>query len=113
MGETRVIYSDATTAEAGTVLKSLGFLESGQGGLFTSPAHPLKAYVVWGRSDYFPELLARLDFAARIQVHFKGRDGTGAQLAGIAAGTMAGLRGLSPATRLRCFNPADGSELPS
>ncbi len=111
MGETRVIYSDATTAEAGAVLKGKGFLESNQGGLFTCPAYPMKVYVVWGRSDYFPELLGRVEFPPRIQVHLKGRDGTGPQLVEVAVATMAGLKALAPATKLRCFNPADGSEL--
>ena len=54
MGYTRVIYTDATTAEAGTALKTCGFLEGTKGGLFTSAASPVKVYVVWGKSDYFP-----------------------------------------------------------
>ena len=112
MGETRVIYSDATTAEAGTVLKGNGFLESNQGGLFTSHAVPAKVYVVWGRSDYYPELIARLEFAPRIQVHVKARDGAGEMIAEVARATAGGLRALCPGTKLRCFDPADGSEIP-
>jgi len=112
MGETRVIYSDATTAEAGTVLKGNGFLESNQGGLFTCHALPVKVYVVWGRSDYHPELLGRVDFTPRIQVHVKARDGAGPQATEVALATTRGLKALAPATLVRCFDPADGSELP-
>jgi hypothetical protein len=108
MGQTRVIYSDATTAEAASILKSCGFLESIQGGLFTSPRTPIKAYVVWGRSSYYPEIFARLDFTPRIQIHLKSRE-NGPELAEVTLGTVNGLRGNSPGTRVRVFD-ADGSE---
>ena len=103
MGQTRVIYSDATTAEAASILKSCGFLESSQGGLFTSPNIPIKIYVVWGKSSYFPDLLARLDFSPRIQIHLKCRDDA-PELAEVTLGAVNGLRDNSPGTRVRVFN---------
>jgi hypothetical protein len=108
MGQTRVIYSDATTAEASSILKSCGFLESNQGGLFTSPTIPIKIYVVWGKSAYFPEITARLDFSPRIQIHLKCRDNV-PELAEVTLGAVNGLRGNSPGTRVRAFN-ADSSD---
>ena len=103
MGQTRVIYSDATTAEAASILKSCGFLESSQGGLFTNPSIPIKIYVVWGKSSYFPEILARLDFSPRIQIHLKSRENT-PELAELTIGAVNGLRGNSAGTRLRVYN---------
>lgn len=108
MGQTRVIYTDATTAEAATVLKGCGFVESNQGGLFTSPSIPIKAYVVWGKSSYYPEILAKLDFAPRIQIHLKCRESV-PDLEEMTAGTVAGLRGNAPGTRIRVYN-ADALE---
>jgi hypothetical protein len=103
MGNTRVIYSDATTAEAATILKSCGFLESNQGGLFTSPSSPVKIYVVWGRSSYYPEILARLDFAPRIQIHLKCREDH-PELTELTFTAANYLRGNAPDTRVRIFN---------
>jgi hypothetical protein len=108
MGQTRVIYTDATTAEAASVLKSCGFLESNQGGLFTSPSLPVKAYIVWGKSSYYPEILAKLEFAPRIQIHFKCRDNA-PELAELTLGAVNGLRGNSPGTRICVYN-ADALE---
>jgi len=110
MGKTRVIYSDATTAEAASILKSCGFLESNQGGLFTSPSIPVKAYVVWGKSSYYPEMLASLDFAPRIQIHLKCRD-DGPELAEVTIGAANGLRSNSPGTRVRVFNADEQTEI--
>ena len=103
MGQTRVIYTDATTAEAASVLKSCGFLESNQGGLFTSPSIPVKAYVVWGKSSYYPELLEQLDFSPRIQIHLKCRE-SGPDLDEMTVGAATGLRSNSPGTRVRVYN---------
>ena len=108
MGHTRVIYTDATTAEAGTVLKSSGFVEVAKGGLFTSPASPVKVYVVWGKSDYYPQILSRIEFPLRIQIHFKCRE-DGPAIADLALGTVGALRDLAPGTRIRLFD-ADRSE---
>ena len=110
MGQTRVIYSDATTAEASTILKSCGFIESNQGGLFTSPNIPIKIYVVWGKSDYFPDILARLDFSPRIQIHLKCRDNV-PELTEVTLGAANGLRGNSPGTRVRIFNTDSSEEM--
>jgi hypothetical protein len=111
MGYTRVIYTDATTAEAATVLKGCGFLESNQGGLFTSPSIPIKAYVVWGKSSYFPEVLAKLDFPPRIQIHLKSRD-NGPDLAELAINAAGGLKGICPGTRVRVYNVDALEEVP-
>lgn len=110
MGQTRIIYSDATTAEASTVLKACGFLESNQGGLFTSPNLPIKVYIVWGKSSYFPEILARLDFPPRIQIHLKCRENA-PELAEVTLGAVNGLRGNSPGTRIKVFNVDTSEEL--
>lgn len=110
MGQTRVIYSDATTAEASSILKSCGFLESSQGGLFTSPTIPVKIYVVWGKSDYFPEITARLDFSPRIQIHLKCRENV-PELAEVTLGAANGLRSNSPGTRVRAFNADSTQEM--
>jgi len=108
MGQTRVIYSDATTAEAASTLKSCGFLESNQGGLFTSPNIPIKIYVVWGRSSYFPEIFSRLDFQPRIQIHLKCREDL-PELIEVTLGAVSGLRSTSPGTLVKVFN-ADNQE---
>jgi hypothetical protein len=110
MGKTRVIYSDATTAEAASILKSCGFLESSQGGLFTSPNIPIKIYVVWGKSSYFPEIFAGLDFPPRIQIHLKCREEV-PELAEVTLGAANGLRSNSPGTRVRIFNPDTREEI--
>lgn len=103
MGSTRVIYSDATTAEAATILKSCGFLETNQGGLFTSPSSPVKIYIVWGKSSYFPEILEKLDFAPRIQIHLKCREDH-PELAELTLSAASGLRANAPGTVVRVFN---------
>ncbi len=108
MGQTRVIYSDATTAEAASILKACGYLETNQGGLYTNPNAPIKIYVVWGKSSYFPGLSARLDFSPRIQIHLKCRENV-PELAEVTIGAANGLRGNAPGTRVRIFN-ADNQE---
>lgn len=110
MGQTRVIYSDATTAEASNILKSCGFLESNQGGLFTSPTIPIRVYIVWGKSLYFPEITDRLDFSPRIQIHLKCRENI-PKLAEVTLGVSSGLSANSPGTRVTIFNADNGEEL--
>jgi hypothetical protein len=110
MGQTRVIYSDATTAEAASILKSCGFLESNQGGVYTSPNIPIKIYVVWGKSSYFPEITARLDFSPRIQIHLKSRDNV-PELAEVTLGAVNGLRGNTPGTLIKVFNADNHEEI--
>jgi hypothetical protein len=103
MGNTRVIYSNATTAEAATILKCCGFLESNQGGLFTSPSSPVKIYVVWGKSSYYPDILSRLDFTPRIQIHLKCRENL-PELAELSLAAANALRDNAPGTEVRVFN---------
>jgi hypothetical protein len=110
MGHTRVIYTDATTAEAASALKSSGYSESSQGGLYISPGTPIKAYVIWGRSSYYPEVLALLDFSPRVQIHLKCRENC-SDLAELAVSTANSLRGLSPATLVRIFNVDEREEI--
>ena len=110
MGHTRVIYSDATTAEATTSLKSCGFLESRQGGLFTNPNIPIRIYIVWGKSSYFPEISTQLDFSPRIQIHLKCRENA-PELAEVTLGAVNSLRGNSPGTRVRVFNADNREEM--
>ena len=110
MGQTRIIYSDATTAEASSILKSCGFLESSQGGLFTSPNIPIKIYVVWGKSSYFPEIYARLDFSPRIQIHLKCRENA-PELAEVTLAAANNLRSNSPGTRVKVFNTNTSEEI--
>jgi hypothetical protein len=112
MGHTRVIYTDATTAEAATALKSNGYLEGNQGGLFTSHSSPVKVYVVWGKSPYYPEIVARLEFTPRIQIHLKCREG-GAELTEMVSATAAGLRSLCPGTRIVAYDADRGEQVPS
>jgi hypothetical protein len=108
MSQTRVIFSDATTAEAANVLKNCGFVESNQGGLYTNPNTPIKAYIAWGRSNYYPKILAQLDFTPRIQIHLKCRE-DGPELAALTAGAASSLRGNAPGTRVCVYN-ADALE---
>jgi hypothetical protein len=112
VGHTRVIYTDATTAEAASALKNSGFLETSQGGIFASPSSAVKVYVVWGKSSYYPEILSLLDFSPRIQIHLKSRE-NGPDLLELALGTAEGLRGISPGTIVRIFNAEAGVEIPS
>jgi hypothetical protein len=111
MGHTRVIYTDATTAEAASALKNSGYLESSKGGFFTSPSNPITVYVVWGRSSYYPEILSLLDFSPRIQIHLKSRE-NGPGLAELAILTANYLRELSPGTLVRIFNAEAREEIP-
>jgi hypothetical protein len=110
MGYTRVIYTDATTAEAATVLKGIGFVEGTQGGLFTNQASIVKIYVVWGKSAYFPEIFGKLDFVPRIQVHLKSRE-NGPELADLTGKATADFGSISPTTKIRVFNADSGEEI--
>ena len=111
MGQTNVIFSDATTAEAASILKSCGFLESSTGGLFTSPNIPVKVYVIWGKCAYYPDIFSRLDFAPRIQIHLKSRE-KGPELDEVTLGTVNGLRSNAPGTRVRAFDVEGEVEIP-
>ena len=110
MGETRLIYTDATTAEAITVFKSLGYLETPDGGCFKCPGSPLKIYSVWGKANYYPELLSQLPFTPRIQVHLKCKDDSSV-LGEILQACVQGFMSLSGGTRLAVYNAATGEEI--
>jgi hypothetical protein len=110
MGHTRVIYTDATTAEAASALKNAGYMEASQGGVFVNPSSAIKVYVVWGRSSYYPEILSLLDFSPRIQIHLKSRENRPDLLA-LALSTAEGLRGISPGTLVRIFDAEAGVEI--
>ena len=56
MGQTG-LFTPTRRPPRRSISKSCGFLESNQGGLFTSPNIPVRVYVVWGKSSYFPEIL--------------------------------------------------------
>lgn len=110
MGETRLLYTDATTAEAISVFKSLGYLESSEGGSFKNPGSPLRIYSVWGKADYYPELLKQLPFAPRIQVHFKCKEETSI-LNEILQASIQGFMSLSGGTRIIVYNADTGEEI--
>jgi hypothetical protein len=110
MGATRLIYTDATTAEAISVFKSLGYLETSDGGCFKNPGSPLRIYSVWGKADYYPELLKQLPFAPRIQVHLKCKEECSV-LNEILQASVQGFMGLSGGTRIIVYNADTGVEL--
>ena len=110
MGETRLIYTDATTAEAISVFKSLGYLETSDGGCFKNPGSPLRIYSVWGKADYYPEFLKQLPFAPRIQVHLKCKEEC-SLLNEILQASVQGFMSLSGGTRIVVYNADTGKEI--
>lgn len=112
MGQTRVVYTDATTAEAITALKTLGYNEVPEGGCFTNQATALKIYTAWGKARYYPELLSALSFTPRVQIHFKCSDETPLLNETVQA-CSAALRRLSGQTLLCIYNINSGSEITS
>jgi hypothetical protein len=110
MGKTRLLYTDATTAEAISVFKSLGYLESSEGGSFKNPGSPLRVYSVWGKADYYPELLKQLPFTPRIQVHFKCKEETSI-LNELLQASIQGFMSLSGGTRIIVYNADTGEEI--
>ena len=109
MGHTKILFTDATTAEAITALKTLGFLETSDGGCFLNQSSPIKIYSVWGKARYYPELLERVDFPPRIQIHFKCKEDTA--LTETLKGCTQGLLKLSGDTRLKAFDVNTGEEI--
>ena len=104
MGETRVIFTDATTAEAITILKSAGFLETADGGCFLSDRSPIKVYSVWGKAPYYPDLLSKVSFTSRIQVHFKCKDQDQEFLDETVRSVAQGLVRLCDTTKIMVFD---------
>ncbi len=109
MGYTRILFTDATTAEAITALKTLGFLETPDGGCFLCQGSPIKIYSVWGKARYYPELLGKVDFPPRIQIHFKCKEDS--ELNRILQGCTQGLLRQSGGTRLKAFDVNTGEEI--
>jgi hypothetical protein len=110
MGHTRLIITDATTAEATSVLKNKGFLENDRGGCFLSYHSPAKIYVVWGRSPYYPELLEKSDFPPRIQIHLKCGEKP-EELTKLTRELVLEIRNLSPGTLFSVYNIDSGEGL--
>jgi hypothetical protein len=111
MGHTRVLYTNSTSAECGTVLKMLNFEEDLRTSCYQRLDHPgIKIYVVWGRSDYFPHILARVPFAPRVQVHFKTKDELD-RLETYVRETAGALNKLDPSSRIQIFDPLSGEEI--
>jgi len=110
MGQTRVVYTDATTAEAITALKTLGYNEVPEGGCFTNQATALKIYAAWGKARYYPELLSALSFSPRVQIHFKCGDDTPLLNETVQACSLA-LRRLSGQTQIRIYDINSGAEV--
>ncbi len=112
MGETRVLFTDATTAEAITVLKSLGYMEASEGGCFKNERSPLRIYSVWGKAMYYPDILQKVEFTPRIQIHFKCKDPI-PLIDEIAQACAKGLLKLQGGTKLRIFDANTGQEVSS
>ena len=112
MGESRVIYTDATTAEAINALKAIGFQETPEGGCFLNGCSPVKIYSVWGKAVYYPELLEQVEFPPRIQIHFKCRE----DVPGLKQTIRACVKKLisnSGNLKFRAFNANTGEEITS
>jgi hypothetical protein len=111
MGNKLVLYTTSTSAESSNVLKSLDFTEDQKKSCFIHAAgNSVKIYVVWGKSPYYPEIMARLDFAPRVQIHLKSKDQPD-QVDYYAHETVSALRNLDPETRIRLFDPESGGEI--
>lgn len=112
MGHTRILFTDATTAEAISVLKTFGFMETPKGGCFLKQDSPIKVYSVWGKAKYYPELLSRVVFSPRIQIHFKSKnDSDAASLTELLQSCVQGFLRLSDKTRIKAFNANTGEEI--
>ena len=109
MGYTKILFTDATTAEAITALKTQGFLDTPDGGCFLCQGSPIKIYSVWGKAKYYPELLERVDFTPRIQVHFKCKEDS--ELTETLLACTQGLLRLSEGARFKAFDVNTGEEI--
>lgn len=111
MGHKRVIFTESTTAECTSVLKAFGFEEDLREGIWLQgEGVPVKAIVAWGKAEYYPELFPRIDFAPRVQVHFRSKEG-GQEVEFFTRETVRALRNLDGRTRIRVFNPESGEEV--
>lgn len=112
MGESRVVFTDATTAEAINALKAIGFQETPEGGCFLNGSSPVKIYSVWGKALYYPELLEQIEFPPRIQIHFKCREDLPSLESTIRA-CVQRLFSNSGTMKFRAFNANTGEEITS
>jgi hypothetical protein len=112
MGESRVIYTDATTAEAITALKAIGYLETPEGGCFLDGSSPVRIYSVWGKALYYPELLEQVSFSPRIQIHFRCKEDLPALKETIKA-CVQRLFANSANMKFKAFNANTGQEITS
>jgi hypothetical protein len=102
MGSTRVLFTDATTAEASIAMKRQGFVETPEGGCFLSQKSPVRVYIAWGKALYFPDLLEQVSFTPRIQVHFKCSENT--DLDSLVSETVRQLKQFSQDTVCTAFD---------
>ena len=112
MGHTRILFTDATTAEVITALKNLGFMETAEGGCFLSQLSPIKVYSLWGKARHFPELLEEVPFTPRVQIHFTSTDSADGLTDTLHACSQALLK-LSPKTLTRAFDPGTSRQIPA
>ncbi len=112
MGESRVIFTDATTAEAINALKAIGYLETSSGGCFLDASSPIKIYSVWGKALYYPELLDQCDFPPRIQIHFKSKEDPPVLMETVRA-CIQRLFVCSANMKFKAFNANTGEEITS
>ena len=112
MGHTKIVVTDATTAEVITVLKTLGFVETAEGGCFLSQHSPIQIHSLWGKAPHYPDLLRNLSFSPRVQIHFKSVD-DGATLTELLHSCNRALLGLSAKTRIQAFDTDTSREIPS
>lgn len=112
MGESRVIFTDATTAEAINALKAIGYMETPEGGCFLNGSSPIKIYSVWGKALYYPELLELIEFPPRIQIHFKCKEDLPTLEETIRACIQRLFYG-SENMKFRAFNANTGEEITS
>jgi hypothetical protein len=111
MGYTRVIYTDSTTAECGTILKTLNFEEDPKAGCYLlTDDLSVKVYIVWGKADYYPEIQKRLRFGPRVQVHLKTKAEVD-KLDSFTREAVVALRNLDPNTIIQVFNADTGDEV--
>jgi hypothetical protein len=110
MGHIKIVFTDATTAEVITVLKTLGFMETTEGGCFLSRHSPIQIYSLWGKAPHYPDLLGNLPFSPRVQIHFKSVDDA-ATLTEVLHSCNRALLGLSAKTRIQAFDTNTGRQI--
>ncbi len=110
MSQTRVIYTDSTSAECSNVLKAFNFEENSQEGAFVNQDNPaIKAYLVWGKIEYYPEFHQKLTFSPRVQVHFKSKEDV-SDLNLFIKETVLALRNLDSNSQIQVFDANSKTE---